>query len=107
MNMSPTTHALIALAYIVTLVTFVFGSERLADVVGAPSSSIFYPMAMISLLVFSVALMAYLFFYRPLTLILEHKTTEALAFFARQLIVFGVGIACILLAALVFNIEWD
>jgi hypothetical protein len=104
--MSPTTNALIALAYIVTIVTLIFSSERLASVVGAPTSSIFYPMAMISLLVFSVALMAYLFFYRPVTLILGHRAEEALVFFTRQLVVFGAGIVCLLLAALVFNIEW-
>ena len=55
------------------------------------------PIVMISLLVFSVATMAFLFFYRPATLLLEHKPREAVEFFLKTLATFG---ALTLLAAL-------
>jgi hypothetical protein len=53
--------------------------------------------AAISLVVFSAATMAFLFFYRPLVLLLEHRSSEAVAFFLKTLATFGViGLLAIL-----------
>jgi hypothetical protein len=48
------------------------------------------PIAMLSLLVFSVALMGFLFFYRPAILLLENKRKEAVDYFFKTLATFGV-----------------
>jgi len=48
------------------------------------------PIVMLSLLVFSVATMAFLFFYRPLVLLMENKKHEAIGFFVKTLAAFGV-----------------
>lgn len=44
----------------------------------------------LSLLVFSAAVMATLFFYRPVTLLLENKKQESLAFLLKTIGTFGV-----------------
>jgi hypothetical protein len=54
-------------------------------------------MAAISLITFSAAVMAFLFFYRPVMLLLEGKGKEALPFFFKTLFTFGaVGLLAIL-----------
>jgi len=47
------------------------------------------PIAALSLLVFSVAVMAFLFFYRPAVLLIENKRQEAVSFFLKTLGTFG------------------
>lgn len=47
-------------------------------------------MAALALLVLSAAVMAFLFFYRPVSLLIEGKRDEALAFFLKTLAAFGV-----------------
>jgi hypothetical protein len=44
----------------------------------------------ISLMVFSAATMAFLFFYRPVALLFENKKEEAISFFLKTLGTFGV-----------------
>ena len=51
--------------------------------------SILDPIGALSLLVFSAALMAYLFFYRPVVLILDGKREEAVSYFLKTLATFG------------------
>ena len=58
------------------------------------------PIVMLSLLVFSVATMGFLFFYRPALLMLEHKPREAVEFFLRTLATFGVLTLLAVLAVL-------
>ncbi len=50
----------------------------------------------ISLVVFSAAVMAFLFFYRPLLLLIEDKKKEALSYFLKTLLTFGVVTAIVL-----------
>jgi len=47
-------------------------------------------IAFISLVVFSAAVMGFLFFYRPVMLLLENKRDEAISFFLKTLGTFGV-----------------
>ncbi len=58
------------------------------------------PIAALSLLVFSVAVMAFLFFYRPAVLLIENKREEAVSFFLKTLITFGALTVAVLLAVI-------
>ena len=55
------------------------------------------PMAMLSLLVFSVSLMGYLFFFQPVQMYLDGQKREAVELFTKTLGAFAVitGIALI------------
>lgn len=52
-------------------------------------------MGMLSLLVFSAAIMAFFFFYQPVVLLIEGKKKEALSYFLKTLGVFGVITVCV------------
>ncbi len=52
----------------------------------------------LSLLVFSAALMGFLFFYRPVTLMLEDKKEEAAAYFLKTLGTFGAILLAVIVA---------
>jgi len=54
----------------------------------------------ISLLVFSAAVMGFLFFYRPVALLIENKRGEAISFFLKTLGTFGIITALAVLAVL-------
>lgn len=58
------------------------------------------PIAMLSLLVLSVATMGFLFFYRPAVLLMEKKHKEATDFFLRTLVTFGVLTLIVILTVL-------
>ncbi len=57
-------------------------------------------MGMISLFVFSAAVMAFLFFYQPLLKFIENKRTEALTYFLQTIGIFGaITIAVLVLVS--------
>lgn len=56
--------------------------------------------AALSLLVFSAAVMGFLFFYRPALLLLEDKKSEAISFFLKTLATFGIITLFVILAVL-------
>ena len=74
----PFLHALIAVLYIIILVTGVNFTSQIP-----PRETIIIPMAMLSLFVLSVAVMGYLFLSEPLELLIEKKKKEAVVFFAK------------------------
>ncbi len=97
MSWNPFLNALAASAYIsgvVLLMNYIGSIGR--DVPDVPIDG----LAAISLLVFSVAVMAFLFFYHPLTLFLEHKRSEAIAYFLKTLAIFGVTTALVFAAVI-------
>ncbi|MFA6215471.1 MAG: hypothetical protein WC768_02810 [Patescibacteria group bacterium] len=53
-------------------------------------------MGALSLLVFSAAVMAFLFFYQPIVLLIENKKKEAVSYFLKTLGIFGVITVCVL-----------
>ena len=53
------------------------------------------PIGALSLLVFSVAVMGFLFFYWPVVLLLDHKKEEAVSYFLKTLGTFGLIVVCI------------
>jgi hypothetical protein len=64
--------------------------------------TIFAPMAMLSLLVLSVAFMGYVFFFQPIVLYAEGHKREAIEFFTKTLVAFAV-ITCVI-AAVAFTL---
>ena len=57
-------------------------------------------IAALSLLVFSAAVMGFLFFYRPAVLLVENKRDEAVSFFLKTLGTFGVITLFVILTVL-------
>lgn len=100
MTKNPFYNALVALGYIVGIVLILFIGPR---VLGGPEESILYPMAALSLLVLSVSVMAYLFFYQPIVMLLDGKREEALSFFLRTVGTFAVGTIALGLISVVLN----
>lgn len=94
---TPLSHALFAILYIITLVSSVF---FLPELLGAPDESIFYPMLALSTLVLSVAVMAYLFFYHPLLLVLDGEREKAARFFLHTVGIFASTMVILVLGAL-------
>ena len=86
MRWNPYLHAIGASAYIWgigSLIHYISSLHRDTpdNLVGSISA--------ISLVVFSAAVMAFLFFYRPVVLLIENKKDEAVFFFLKTLGVFG------------------
>ncbi len=92
MTRNPYINALVAALYIVFVVLLItYGPAYVRD----KPDTILAPMAMLSLLVFSVALMGYLFFLQPVQMFLEGQKREAVELFTKTLGSFAVitGIA--------------
>jgi hypothetical protein len=81
MTTNPFINALAALAYIITLVSAIFYGGPLIG----PKETIFIPMAMLSLFVFSAATMSYIVLYQPLVMFLENKKVEAVHLFLKTI----------------------
>ena len=87
MSRNPLFNAAGAAIYIITGVTVMsFVSQTLRN----KPDTFFAPIVFLSLLTLSVAVMAYLFFYQPILLLIEHKKKEALDLFARTVGIFAV-----------------
>lgn len=78
MTPKPLMQASLAALYIVAIVGVMQGMILFT---GEGQDSAFIPVLMLSLLVLSVSVMAYLFFYKPVTLYVEGKKEEAVTFF--------------------------
>lgn len=85
--------ALSAVAYIALVVGVVF---TLPSLFQSGEESIFMPILMLSMLVLSVAVMAFLFFYQPLVLILDGKRDAGIRHFLETL-GFFVGLTALVL----------
>lgn len=96
MTANPFYNALFAIAYIVVLVTVIFSTTHFQ---GFPQESFIYPMVMLSILVLSVALMAFLFFYQPVIMLLDGKREEAVKLFLETMGIFAAGIMLLLVTA--------
>ena len=99
MTPNPFYNAGLALLYIAGVVTLIFTIGNL----GGEQESIFIPMSMISLLVLSVAVMGYLFFYTPVTMLLDGKRTEAIRLFWQTVGVFACGVLALFVVSYVVS----
>ena len=91
----PFLHALSAIAYIVLIVSIVGNIEH-----NFPEGSLLAPMVMLSLLVLSVTMMWFFFFYHPLHLFIEGKKKEALDFLAKTIGIFACFVVVFIVATL-------
>ena len=96
MTKNPYINALLAGAYnvlIVLLITYgpMFVREK--------PDTILAPMAMLSLLVLSVAFMGYAFLFQPIVMYMDGKKREAVTFFTKTLLTFAVITGVIVVVA--------
>lgn len=101
MTTNPFLNALAAFGYIVAVVLAIFYAGPL---LGGPNGedTIFIPMAMLSLFVFSAATMSYIVLYQPLVLFLENKKPEAANLFLKTIGTLGVFMVALFVLQLVF-----
>ena len=96
MTKNPYLNALFAGLYIVFVVLLIsYGPTFVRD----KPDTIFAPMAMLSLLVFSVAFMGYIFFLQPVVMYLEGEKRGAVEFFMKTLTAFAVITGLVVLIA--------
>jgi hypothetical protein len=96
MTKNPFINALSGLLYIVVLVSGIFYTSTL----GGKEPSVFYPIAVLSLFVFSASCMGYLFLYQPLQLFLEGEKKQAVDLFLKTVCIFGICAAALVLIGL-------
>lgn len=95
MTRNPVLNALTAVAYIFIVALFMSQAEALLDPV-----PILAPVIFLSLFVFSAATMGYLFLGQPVQMYLDGAKKEAVDFFLKTLLTFGVCLIGILIIAL-------
>jgi hypothetical protein len=91
MTPNPYMYALIALIYIGAVSSFMRFIESIRH--NTPDT-LFDGVGFLSLFVCSAAVMAFLFFYQPVVLLIEGKKHEALVFFLKTLGTFGFTTVC-------------
>jgi hypothetical protein len=94
MQWNPFINGAAASAYIGAVVLFLHFIESIRH--DTPDTFI-DGMGAISLFVFSAAVMAVLFFYQPILMLIENKPSEAISYFLKTLGVFGVITVAILI----------
>lgn len=92
MTKKPFVNALGALTYI-ALVTAVM--SYIEQTQSHKPDTAFAPFIFLSLLTLSAAIMAFIFFYKPLQYLIEGKSREAVDLFIQTVLVFGVIAAVI------------
>ena len=96
MSKNPYLNALLAALYIVFVVLLItYGPAFVRE----KPDTIFAPMAMLSLLVFSVAFMGYTFFFQPIIMYLEGQKREAVELFTKTLMTFAAITAAVIVTA--------
>jgi predicted membrane channel-forming protein YqfA (hemolysin III family) len=98
MTKNPIVNALAGLLYIAAVVSLIFYAPQFVQ----EEDSIFIPIAMLSLFVFSAATMSYLFLYQPLCLLVDGKKQEAAMSFIQTLAMFAISAAAFLLIGVYF-----
>lgn len=87
MSKNPLVNALSASAYILLVVSVMnFASQTLRN----KPDTFFAPAVFLSLVTLSAAVMAYVFFYHPVQLLIEGKKKQAVNLFVQTVGIFGV-----------------
>jgi len=85
MTKNPFLNAISATVYISLVATLMYyGPEHIG-----PADSVIIPIAMLSLLVFSVAVMGFIFFYQPMQIYFDGDKKGGVKFFLKTLLTFG------------------
>lgn len=100
MTTNPLYNAMLAIAYIVAIVTLIF---FVSSTVMGPEESIFIPIGMLALLVLSVAVMAYLFFYRPVMMLLDGEREKAVKLFLHTVYIFAGATVLVLVVSIILS----
>ena len=96
MTRNPYLNALVAGLYIVGIVLLItYGPTFVRE----KPDTILAPIAMLSLLVLSVAFMCYAFFYQPILVYMEGQKREAVELFTKTLVAFAVITAIVVIIA--------
>ncbi|MBI5058616.1 hypothetical protein HZB60_02405 [candidate division KSB1 bacterium] len=95
MTKNPLINALAAAAYITVVGSGLFLSQGIEH----SASSFVVPIAMISLLTLSVAVMGYCFLAQPLQLLIAGQKAEAVRLIVKTLLIFGAITALLFIAA--------
>jgi hypothetical protein len=99
MTTNPLLNALAALGYIIAVVLAIFyGGPAIG-----PKDTIFIPMAMLSLFVFSAAAMGYIVLYQPIAMFLEGRKTEATDLFLKTVGAFGCFMVVLFILQFAFS----
>jgi len=85
MTKNPFINAVFATTYITAIASALYYAPEM----NIPENTIMIPIGMLSLLVLSVALMGYFFFYQPVRLLIENKQKEAARFFLTTIVSFA------------------
>jgi hypothetical protein len=97
MSKSPILNALAGLCYIATVAFLLFYGQTF---VHGMDNTIFMPIAVLSLFVFSAASMGYIFMYHPLMLFLEGEKKGAADLFLKTLFAFAGSVVVFVLIGL-------
>ncbi|HSW48475.1 MAG TPA: hypothetical protein VLG67_05345 [Candidatus Saccharimonadales bacterium] len=85
MTKNPFLNALSAVFYIVAVASFMFyGTKHIAQ-----DKTVFIPIAMLSLVTLSAAMMGYIFFFQPVQMYLDGKKKVAVDLFLKTLAIFA------------------
>ena len=87
MKWNPFVNAAAAVAYVGAVVLFI---HYISSFRHDTPDTLLDGMGFISLFVFSVAVMAFLFFYQPTLILIENKKAEAVSYFLKTLGAFGL-----------------
>ncbi len=99
MSKNPIFNALVGLLYITGVVTLIFYAPAFLSI----EETIFIPIAMLSLFVFSAACMGYIFLYQPLQLFLEGEKKKSVTLFLNTLLAFALSAATFVLMGVVIT----
>lgn len=99
MTKNPFINSLSATAYIAAVACFMFYGKGLFPA----KDNIFMPITMLSLLVLSVAMMGYFFFFQPIQLYLDGDKKQAADLFLKTLSVFAVTTLLAILSSILFR----
>ncbi|KND51851.1 MAG: hypothetical protein ABA06_01160 [Parcubacteria bacterium C7867-001] len=89
MTKNPLINALAGLLYIAIIASFLFYVPERLQI----EETVLIPILILSIFVFSAAMMGYLFLYEPLRLFLEDKKKESVSLFMKTLLAFAVSTA--------------
>ncbi len=98
MTKNPLYNALLASGYVVLVISSIFGAHLL---VGNEAESLLFPIAGLSVFVLSAAVMAYLFFYQPVLMLIDGARQEAIKLFLQTVGIFASITAVIFLVSVI------
>ncbi|MEK7645081.1 MAG: hypothetical protein AAB391_02050 [Patescibacteria group bacterium] len=98
MTKNPLYNALLASGYVVLVISCIFGASQL---VGNEAESLLFPIAGLSVFVLSAAVMAYLFFYQPVLMLIDGARPAAMKLFLQTVGIFAAITAVIFLVSVI------